>query len=70
MNENFSHTIKTETVQVMHFRNRAQAELHKAGCAHGAKAVDVYAPENAAALVEKTTTIYHDDYYFVANCAR
>lgn len=70
MSENFSHTVKTETVVVLHLRTRPQAELHKAGCAHAAKATRIGQPQNAAELVEETTTRYQDDYYFVAPCAR
>ena len=68
--EQFSHDVKAEMVQVMHLPNRGQAELHKAGCAHAAKATQIFPAESGAELVEKTTTIYRDDYYHVAPCAR
>lgn len=69
-NENFSHEVKAETIQVLHFRNRSAAEIHKAGCAHAAKATDAYAPQPGAEIVEQTLTRYRDDYYYVAPCAR
>jgi len=69
--KNFSHKIKAETVTISYFpRAKEQSQIHKAGCAHEAKAERVGKPEDAAELVRVTETIYRDDYYFVANCAR
>ena len=70
MSKNFSHTIKCDAVQVMQLRNRPAAEIHKAGCAHGAKAEWADAPESATAFVRTVETEYTDDYYTVAPCAR
>lgn len=65
----FSHHVKAETVVVLH-TDRPNAEVHKAGCAHMAKAEYVGEPQSGAELVEETTTVYVDDYYYVAPCAR
>ena len=70
MSDQFSHPVKAETVQVLHLKNRPQAELHKAGCQHAAKAHWVGEPQNAAEMVRETETIYVYDYYHVAPCAR
>lgn len=65
----FSHHVKAETVVVLH-TSRPNAEVHKAGCNHLAKADYASEPRNGATMVEETTTIYVDDYYYVAPCAR
>lgn len=66
----FSHHVRAETVAVLHIPGRPYAEVHKAGCAHSAKAESVGDPRDGAEMVERTTTLYVDDYFFVAPCAR
>lgn len=68
--EQFSHDVKAEQVAVMHFFGKPNAEVHRAGCAHAAKAEYVGQPQSGAEMVEQTTTVYVDDYYYVAPCAR
>jgi hypothetical protein len=71
MSNQFSHTIKAETVTVSYFpRSANQSQVHKAGCAHEAKAERVGKPENAAEFVHVTETKYVDDWFYVAACAR
>lgn len=65
----FSHHVKAETVVVLH-TDRANAEVHAAGCAHQSKADYVSEPRNGAQFVERTTTIFVDDFFYVAPCAR
>lgn len=65
----FSHAVKAETVVILH-TTRANAEVHKAGCAHMAKAEHAGDPQSGVELVERTTTVHVDDFYYVAPCAR
>lgn len=65
----FSHHVRAQTVVVLH-TDRPNAEVHAAGCAHSAKADYVGEPRNGADFVEQTTTVYVDDFYYVAPCAR
>jgi hypothetical protein len=66
MSINFSHTVKAESVQ-MHYTTKG-ARLHAAGCQHRA---DSKGPvKDANTLVAETETVYVDDYYDVAPCAR
>lgn len=68
---NFSHKVRAETVRLLDFPRAAeQTQLHKSGCAHQSKADRVSEEMDAAELVEQTLTVYRDDYYYVAPCAR
>lgn len=71
--ENFSHRVKAETVTILTFGRAAahqQTQVHKAGCQHAAKAEHVGETQSGAQLVHETETIYRDDWYYVAPCAR
>lgn len=66
---NFSHKVRAESVQILVIDSYAQ--VHKAGCAHQHKADRVEAKVfDGATLVRETETIYKDDFYYVAPCAR
>lgn len=70
---NFSHPVKAQSVTVLTFGRAAadrQTQVHAAGCAHEAKADQATKPREAAPFVHETETIYCDDWYYVAPCAR
>lgn len=65
MDQNFSHKIKAAKVTVAYFHNAKNGydvQIHKAGCAHEAKAETVRAYDPTGAL--------SDDWFYVAPCAR
>lgn len=61
-----SHPIKAKKVTILNFADSRQTEVHAAGCAHEAKAVQVYAMDPAPSADDG----YGDDWYKVAPCAR
>ena len=73
MSENFSHPVKaTEVVVLTFYRERAdrQTQIHAPACRHAVKADEAGRPQDAARLVTETETVYRDDWYYVAPCAR
>lgn len=73
MSENFSHKIKAPEIVVLTFnreRGDRQTQIHAIGCRHADKADHIGQSQDSASLVEQTETIYRDDWYYVAPCAR
>lgn len=62
-----SHPIKTAKINwlYMGWHHENQVQLHKAGCAHEAKAEKVQSIE-----IPTADDGYSDDWYYVAPCAR